>query len=77
MILENDVILSGLSVEIILNCKPEYIKTIYRMHENKKIILFDTKPIVNLTEVKEANANDLKIYYKFICVNFSKIFKKN
>lgn len=69
MVLENNVILSGLSDNIILNCKSSYIKKIYKTIVSNKlqkdIILYDVDLSGSVLCDENFTDNDLKIVYKF------------
>lgn len=76
MVLENNLILSGLSDKIILNCKPIYIKKIYKtINDSQNVILYDS----NMSGTPETNKyftdNDMKIIYNFDINHINKLQK--
>ncbi len=73
MILENNLILSGLTEEIILNCNPYYIKEIFKMNDNKKIVIYNIDSPGSMICNEHFNDNDIKIVYKFDVNSINKI----
>ena len=66
MVLENDVILSGLSDKIILNCNPSYIKKIYKtINDDHSIILYNSNSGGTMETNEYFTEEDIKIVYKF------------
>jgi hypothetical protein len=76
MLLENDVILSGLTDEIILNCKPEFIKKIYKTIDDKPdIVIYDKYSSGTMETNENFSDNDIKIMYKFDVNEINKLQK--
>jgi hypothetical protein len=65
MVLENDVILSGLSDKIILSCQPNYIKKIYKTMFDNNITIYDVNSGGSMVCNENFSDNDVKIVYKF------------
>ncbi len=73
MVLDNGVILSGLNQDIILSCKPTYIKEIYKMKDNNKISIYNADSPGSMICNENFNDDDIKIVYKFDINSINKI----
>jgi hypothetical protein len=71
--LENDVILTGLTDDIILGTTTDYIKEIYKIIDDKKVMIYELNSPGSKICNEDFNDNDIKIVHKFDVNSINKI----
>jgi hypothetical protein len=73
MVLDNDLILSGLSDKIILSCQPSFISKIYKTMDGIDVVIFDKNSSGSMEYNKNFTDNDMNIIYKYDINHYKKI----
>ncbi len=73
MVLENDLVLSGLTDKIILNSNTNYIKKIFKTINDKCIMIYDSNSPGSMICNEYFSDSDIKMVHKFDVNSINKL----